>query len=128
MSEFSNYLEGKLLDHVLKNTTYTSPTTVYVGLFTTNPTDAGTGTEVTGGSYARQAATFGAASGGSSTTTADITFPQATADWGVVSHIGIYDNVSAGNFLMYTPLDSSKTVSNGDILKINTGNLTVTLD
>lgn len=128
MSEFSNYLENKILDHVLKNTSYTSPSTVYVGLFTSNPTDAGTGTEVAGGSYARQSASFGAASNGTSATNAEISFPQATADWGVVSHVGIYDASTLGNLLMYTPLTDAKTVSNGDILKISSANLTVSLD
>ena len=46
MAELSNYLENKLLDHILKNVSYTSPTTVYVGLFTSDPTDAGSGTEI----------------------------------------------------------------------------------
>lgn len=128
MAEFSNYLENKLLDHVLRNVSYTSPTTVYVGLFTSDPTDAGTGTEVTGGSYARQVVSVTTASGGVVTSSADITFPQATANWGTVSHIGILDALTSGNLLMHTPLTTSKTIDSGDILKINTGSLTVTLD
>jgi hypothetical protein len=128
MAEFSNYLENKILDHVLKNVSYTSPTTVYVGLFTTDPTDAGTGTEVSGGSYARQALSVTTASGGIVTSSADVTFPQATANWGTISHIGILDALTSGNLLMHTPLTTSKTIENGDILKISSGNLTVTLD
>lgn len=128
MAEFSNYLENKLLDHVLRNVSYTSPTTVYVGLFTSDPTDAGSGTEVTGGSYARQVVSVTTASGGVVTSSADITFPQATANWGTVSHIGILDALTSGNLLMHTPLTTSKTIDSGDILKINTGSLTVTLD
>ena len=128
MAEFSNYLENKILDHVLKNVSYTSPTTAYVGLFTSDPTDAGTGTEVSGGSYARQALSVTTASGGITTSSADITFPQATANWGTISHIGILDALTSGNLLMHTPLTTSKTIENGDILKISSGNLTVTLD
>ena len=128
MAEFSNYLENKLLDHVLRNVSYTSPTTVYVGLFTSDPTDAGSGTEVSGGSYARQVVSVTTASGGVVTSSADITFPQATANWGTVSHIGILDALTSGNLLMHTPLTTSKTIDSGDILKINTGSLTVTLD
>ena len=128
MAEFSNYLENKILDHVLKNVSYTSPTTVYVGLFTTDPTDAGTGTEVSGGSYARQALSVTTASGGIVTSSADVTFPQATGNWGTISHIGILDALTSGNLLMHTPLTTSKTIENGDILKISSGNLTVTLD
>jgi hypothetical protein len=61
---FSDYLEDAVLDHVFRNTALTSPTTVYVALYTATPSDAGGGTEVSGGSYARTAGTFGAASGG----------------------------------------------------------------
>ena len=128
MAEFSNYLENKILDHVLKNVSYTSPTTVYVGLFTSNPTDAGTGTEVSGGSYARQVLSVTTASGGIVTSSGDVTFPQATANWGTISHIGLLDALTSGNLLMHTPLTTSKTIETGDILKVSSGNLTVTLD
>lgn len=128
MAEFSNYLEDKILDHVLRNVSYTSPTTTFVGLFTSDPTDAGTGTEVSGGSYARQVLSVTTASGGIVTSSADITFPQATANWGTISHIGILDALTSGNLLMHTALTTSKTIDSGDILKINTNSLTVTLD
>lgn len=128
MAEFSNYLEDKILDHVLKNVSYTSPTTVYVGLFTSDPTDAGTGTEVSGGSYARQVLSVTTASGGIVTSSGDVTFPQATATWGTISHIGILDALTSGNLLMHTALTTSKVIESGDILKVSSGNLTVTLD
>lgn len=128
MAEFSNYLENKVLDHVLRNTSYTSPTTVYVGLFTTDPTDAGSGTEVSGGSYARQVLSVTTASGGIVTSSADVTFPQATAQWGTITHLGLLDAITSGNLLMHTALTTSKSIDNGDILKISSGNLTVTLD
>ena len=128
MAEFTNYLEAKLLDHVLKNTTYNSPSTVYAGLFTAAPNDAGGGTEVSGGSYARQSMSFSAASAGATTTDADITFPQATADWGTVVAVGIHDALTSGNLLMYTDLTTSKAIATGDILKIPSGSLTVSLD
>ena len=128
MAEFSNYLENAVIDAVLRNTSYTSPTTVYVGLFTTDPTDAGSGTEVSGGSYARTAVTFSAPSNGVTSNSADVEFPQATASWGSVTHIGIYDAASSGNLLFHTVLDTTKTIDSGDIFKIASGNLTVTLD
>lgn len=127
MAEMSNYLENALINVTLRNTSYTSPTAVYVSLHTADPTDAGTGTEVTGGSYVRQAATFGAPSNGVSTTTADITYPQATASYGTVGWIGIWDAVSTGNMLYHTALDTSKAIDTGDIFKIASGSLTVTL-
>jgi len=127
MAEFSNYLENALINAVLRNTTYTSPATVYVSLYTTDPTDADTGTEVSGGSYARTAVTFGSPSNGVTTNSADVTFPTATASWGTVTHIGIHDASTSGNLLFHTPLDTAKTIDDNDIFRIETGNLSVTL-
>lgn len=127
MAEMSNYLENALINGTIRGTTYTAPATVYVGLYTSDPTDANTGTEVSGGSYARQSATFGAPSNGASVTTADITFPQASANWGTVGWIGILDASTSGNLLYHTPLDTSKDIQTGDIFKISAGNLSVTL-
>ena len=107
MAEMSNYLENALINVTLRATSYTAPTTVYVALFTADPTDADvTANEVTGGSYARTAATFAAPSNGVTTNSADITFPTCTASWGTVSHIGIYDALTTGNLLYHTPLDT----------------------
>jgi hypothetical protein len=127
MAEISNYLEDALINATLRNTTYTSPATVYVGLYTTDPTDANTGTEVTGGSYARQSVSFGAPSDGLSASDADVTFPQATAGWGTVGWIGILDASTSGNLLYHTALDAAKTIETGDIFKIASTNLTVQL-
>jgi hypothetical protein len=127
MAEMSNYLENALINGTLRATTYTAPTTVYVGLYTSDPTDANTGTEVTGGSYVRTAVTFGAPSNGVTTNSAAVEFPQATADWGVVGWIGILDASTSGNLLYHSPLDVAKTISSGDVLRISIGALSVTL-
>ena len=127
MSEMSNYLEQALINVTLRGTAFTAPTTIYVALFTSDPTDAGTGTQVSGGSYARTAVTFAAPSDGISLSNADCTFPQATASWGTVSHIGLFDALTSGNMLYYTPLDVSKTIDTGDIFKILSGSLSVQL-
>lgn len=127
MAEMSNYLENALINATLRNTSYTSPAIVYVGLYTSDPTDANSGTEVSGGSYARTAVTFGAPSNGVSTNSAAVEFPQATGSWGTVTHIGILDASTSGNLLYHTPLDASKTIASGDIFKIATGSLSVTL-
>ena len=82
MSEISTYLENALINATLRNTTYTSVATVYVSLWTSDPTDAGSGTEVSGGSYARTAVTFGAPSDGASLNTTAVEFPQETASYG----------------------------------------------
>ena len=127
MAEMSNFLENALINATLRNTTYTSVATVYVSLWTSDPTDAGSGTEVSGGSYARTSVTFAAPSNGVTTNNADVTFPTATASWGTVGWIGINDAATAGNLLYHTALDTSKTIDSGDIFKISTGNLSVTL-
>src|SRR6056300_365954 len=127
MSAASDYLENELLDHVLSASTYASPATVYVGLFTSDPTDAGTGTEVSGGSYARESAGFATASGGSASTNADITFTTATANWGTITHVGIHDASTAGNLLFHGAVTTSKTIESGDTFQISSGNLTITL-
>lgn len=135
MSEMSSHLEEALLNATLRNTSYTSPTTVYVSLHTADPTDAGlTAAEVSTSStgYARTAVTFGApAVVGSSyqvKNSADVTFSTATASWGTVTHIGIWDSASGStNMLYHTALDSSKTIDTGDIFKITANNLTVSL-
>lgn len=125
MSAVSNYAENAIINHVFRNTAFTSPTTVYVALFTSDPTDAGTGTEVSGGSYARQSAAFAAPSDGSSSTSADVNFTNMPA--ATVTHVGIYDAATAGNLLWHGALSSSKTVNAGDTFTITAGNLTVTL-
>ena len=127
MAEMSNYLENALINATLRNTSYTSPTTIYVGLYTSDPTDANTGTEVSGGSYARTAVTFGAPSNGASLNNAAVEFPQCTSSWGTVAFIGILDAATSGNLLYHTALDVSKTIDVGDIFKIAIGSLSVTL-
>ena len=123
----SNFLENALINATLRNTTYTSVATVYVSLWTSNPGDDASGTEVSGGSYARTAVTFGAPSNGASTNSADVTFPTATGSWGTVGWIGINDAATSGNLLYHTALDTAKAIDSGDIFKISTGNLSVTL-
>ncbi len=128
MAEMSNYLENALINATLRYTSYTSPAAVYVGLYTSDPGEGNTGTEVSGGSYARTAVTFGAPANGVSTNSASVTFPTATGTWGTVTHIGILDASTSGNLLYFTPLDASKAIASGDVFTISTGNLSVTLE
>ena len=128
---FSDYLENKLLDHMLNDGTYTPPTNVFVALYTATPNDAGGGTEVAGGSYARQStagADWNAAASGSKDNANDVLFPTATAAWGTVTSFGLFDAVSGGNLLAYGDLTVSKAVGDGDTIKFTAGNLTVNLD
>lgn len=98
----SDYLENKLLDHSLGKAAYTMPTN-YLALFTAAPSDAGGGTEVSGGSYARQnvSTAMNSAASGQATTGSLVAFPDATANWGTVLAWATFDASTAGNMLWW---------------------------
>jgi hypothetical protein len=127
MANLSDHSENLLLDWLMTNGTATRPTAWYVALYTAAPSDSGGGTEVTGGSYARTAATFAAASSGATSNTGTITFPTASGSWGTVTHIGIFDASTSGNLLWHGAATANKTVGSGDIYRIPTGDLDLTL-
>jgi hypothetical protein len=122
----TNYLENKLLDHFLGTTSYTMPSPVYVALFSVAPSDAGGGTEVTGGSYARQTAAFSAASSGATSNSGNIDFTGMPATTTVA--IALFDNSTGGNMLVYGTLTTNKTTDAGDTLRIATGDLDISID
>lgn len=129
MSQLSDYLENALFNHVLRNITLTSPTTVWVALFTTNPTDANTGTEVitTGGSnYVRQPVTFSAPSNGVGSNSGQVIWSPASIPFGTITHIGLYDASTGGNLLLYGVLTASKIIGAGDIFRISVSSLVTT--
>ena len=127
MSEFSDYSENLVINVLLRAASHTGAAAVYVGLYTSDPTDGNTGTEVSGGSYARTAVVFGAPSAGISTNSSAVEFPQATASWGTVGQVGVLDASTGGNLICHSPLDVAKTIDTGDIFKIATGNLSITV-
>jgi hypothetical protein len=143
MAAFTDFAENKLIDWFFRAQAIgitgataaaaTGPATLYVALFTANPTDVGGGTEVTGGSYARVAVTSSltawaatqstnptpvntASTGVSGTTfnSAVVTFPAPTANWGTITGAAVFDATTAGNMLFYSALTTSKTVNSGD--------------
>lgn len=128
----SNYLEEAILNAVFRNTPFTSPTTVHVALYTNDPTEADTGTEVTGGAYARRQVTFTAPTqvGGKATisNSAEIMFPEATANWGTVTHVGIRSAASGGNLLYYGPVSNARSILANDQLRFKVGELILDLD
>jgi hypothetical protein len=125
---FSNYLENKLLDHVLRNVAYTSPSTVYIALYTSDPGEANSGTEVSGTAYARTVGAWGAAASGQSQNSGSVTFPTAGGSWGTITHFAVFDASTSGNMLVYGALGGSVAVASGTRPTFDTATLTVTLD
>ena len=127
MSELSNHLENKFLEITLKGGTAYNVTTAYLALFSTDPTDAGSGTECSWTNYARQTMTFGTVSNGSVSSSGTITFPAVVGSNVTITHIGIYDAASSGNLLYHTPLDATKTLSADDVMSVANSGISVTL-
>jgi hypothetical protein len=138
MSAASNYLENKVLDHVLKNTAFSQPAGIYLALFNNTSgnaaanLEAGTLTDevsTSGTAYARKAVTFAAASSGAAATSATVTFDAATASWGTITHVAVVDGntAGAGNVLFYGAVTTSKTIDSGDTFQVTSGNLTISL-
>ena len=124
----SNTFETHVLNYVFTATSVTRPTAWYIGLFTADPTDTGSGaTEISGNSYTRKAATF-TVSGNAATTSGAIEFTAATGSWGTITHVGIFDASSGGNFIAHGSLSASKAIGTGDVFRIPAGDIDITLD
>jgi len=125
---FSNTFETHVLTYVFTATSVTRPTAWYLALFTSNPTDAGSGTEVStsGTAYARQTAAF-TVSGDTASNSSAIEFPTATASFGTVSHVAVFDAATSGNLIAYAALTSSKAIDTGDVFRVPSGDLDITL-
>lgn len=123
----SNTFETHTLNYLFTATSVTRPTAWYVALFTSNPDEDASGTEVSGGAYARQSVAF-TVSGNTASNSAAIEFPTATASYGTVTHIGVFDALSGGNLIAYAALTTSKAIDTGDVMRINSSDLDVTLD
>ena len=129
MAALSNYTEKLLLDYLLTTSSVTRPTSWFVALFTSAPSDSGGGTEVSTGGYVRQALTTSVATSGvgTSSNTNLVSFVASGASYGVVSHVGIFDNVAGGNLLWHGPILVSKEVLDGDGLKFDPGTIIFSL-
>ena len=123
---FSSYVDNKLIDHLLGSATYTKPSVLYVALFVGNPASGGTEVTTSSSAYVRQSAAF-TISTNSASNTAAIEYATATASWGTIDYIAIYDASTAGNQLVSAALSSAKTIASGDVLRIPASNLSVTL-
>lgn len=143
MSDLSDYLENKLVDHIFRGQDYANPV-LYIGLLTAAPSDSGGGTEVSGNNYARVKAASGASqaltdwkstqndnlastgTGGNTTNTNAVNFPTPSAGWGTVTHFGIYDAASGGNLLIHGDLSVAKTINQDDVVSFPAGSLSIT--
>tara|TARA_R100000951_G_C2615353_1_gene172556 strand:- start:253 stop:633 length:381 start_codon:yes stop_codon:yes gene_type:complete len=124
---FTNHLETEILDHVFGGNAYTAPSTLYLGLYTSAPSDTGGGTELSGSGYARQAMAM-SVSGNTASNSAVEEFATATGSWGTVTHVGVFDASTSGNLLAYGALSASKAIATGDVFRIPAGDLDITLD
>lgn len=121
----STYTANNHINSVYRGTPYTPPVAIYVALFTVMPTVSGGGTEVTGGSYARQLVTFGAPSGGISSNDIAVTYPIASANWGSIAGYAYFDSATSGNMLSFNPLSAARSVTTGDQVVFNVGQLII---
>ena len=126
---FTNTYETHVMQYVFTSTSVTRPTAWYIGLFTSDPTDTGSaGTEVSGNGYARTAVTF-SVTADTATNTAAVEFPAASGgNWGTISHIGVMTASSGGDMIVHSALTTSKAINDGDVFRIPTGDLDITLD
>ena len=125
---FTNFLETEILDHVFAGAAYTAPSTKYLALFTAiSDGEAGSVTELSGSSYARQTVAF-TTSGATTSNNAAVEFPTATGSWGTITHVGIFDAVSSGNLMVYATLTASKAITTGDVFRVPSGDLDITLN
>ena len=130
----TDYLENKILDHILGKVAYTAPTTIYVGLANAVAEDGTITGEPSGYNYSRVQVTnnttnFPAASGGSKSNGADIVFNEASGSWGTINYVFLADtDVGGGHVLLYAQLTNPKTIGSGDTVKFEAGDLTFSVD
>jgi hypothetical protein len=134
MAGFVNAIENAVLNHIFGKTAYTAPATYYIGLSTSNPGETGSlAGEPSGNAYARVAVTnnttnFPNAENGSKSNGVQITFPEATGDWGAITHFFIADALTAGNVVAYGALFAAKSIESGDIFYFDVADLIIELD
>ena len=126
---FSNSAETLVLNWLFTAGSATRPTSWYLALFTANPDEDASGTEVStsGTAYARQSVAF-TVSGNTASNSAAVEFPTATASYGTVTHVGVFDASTSGNLIAYASLTTSKAIDTGDVMRVPAGDLDITLD
>lgn len=125
----TNFGEKKILNHILRNIE-SVPVSPYLALFKASPGEVGSQVdEISGNGYERQPIDFSeVTSDGTTQNSTTVTFPEATGNWGLITHWGIADSLTGGNLIMYGEVDEPKTVNKSDMIKFNPGNLTISID
>lgn len=138
MTAASNYLENKVLDHVLKNTAFTQPSSLYLALFNNTSGNAAANLEagiltdevsISGTAYTRKTISFDSSVNGTASSSTTVTFDTATASWGTITHVAICDGGTrgAGNVLFWGAVTTAKAIDSGDSFSVAAGNLTISL-
>jgi hypothetical protein len=127
MSGMSNYLANAIINTTLRNVPFLPPSSVYLALFTSDPTDNNIGGEINAPSYTRQQFLLNAPVNGVSTNVASIVFNAATTNWGLINYIGVYDALTGGNLLYSDVLNPSQVINANEIFRIYPNDLTITL-
>jgi len=141
----SNWYVDNVLNETYRNIAWTRPSAVYLALYTSNPTANDTGTEVSGGAYARKTVTFAAPAGqsymlydiktGVSETitrrtvksSAEIVFDIATADWGLITHVGIRTAATGGNLIAFGPVSNARSILSRERMRVMPDDIVVSL-
>ena len=116
-----------VLEHLLGLSTWTAPSGLYIALFTADPGTTGASGEVSGNGYTRVLAANWQEVGSTGVyeNSADISFPVASGSWGTITHWGIFDAASSGNYLLGNALAASKDVdATNNRFKFETSDLT----
>jgi hypothetical protein len=127
MAALGTYAENLIINALLRDTSFTPPTNIWLALYTTTVTSADTATEVSGGSYTRMPITFAAPSGGACSNNTLITFPSASAVWGNITYAAIRDASTGGNLLFYGALTLPRFINGGDVINFLVGNISITV-
>ena len=123
----SNTFETRILQWLFSGSSVTRPSAWYLGLFTSNPGETSGGTEVSGGNYAREVITF-TISDDLATNSAAIEFNVASAAWGTISHVAVFDALTGGNQIAYAALSTAREIGNGDVIRFPAGELDITIN
>lgn len=126
----SDYLEAALVNLILRGTSFSAPTSVWISAHDGDPGETGAN-EISGNAYARveisTSGGFASPVNGVTANLDDIVFPTATGSWGTITHVCVWDASTSGNCLFVVTLDLSDSIETNETLRISSGDLTITV-